>query len=188
MCYFELLADMYIPGKWQLGTPIDRKTGEIPNGSLLDGRPVRFQGPIRLPLEDPGVRLDFSMADINSLPVMHVRVASAVVELAGSDVQMIPVEIDSQPDQYYIMHVLRVLRCIDDAACKEVRYWKPEDGIAELAGTYQSVIGLRIDTSKVGDAKVFRTKNWEIALTVSEDIKDAMERLGVTGAEFREVG
>ncbi len=46
---------------------------------------------------------------------------------------------------------------------------------------------MRIDPSKVGDAKVFRTWGWSIALVVSEDIKDALERTGATGLQFTEV-
>jgi hypothetical protein len=46
-----------------------------------------------------------------------------------------------------------------------VQFWKP-------------VRGMRIDKSKLGDAKVFRTDGWDIALIVSDDIKDALERHG----------
>ncbi|RYZ15461.1 MAG: hypothetical protein EOO70_06775, partial [Myxococcaceae bacterium] len=46
---------------------------------------------------------------------------------------------------------------------------------------------MRIDPTKAGDAKVFRTWGWTIALIVSEDIKEALERAGVTGMKFKEV-
>nr|WP_317987913.1 suppressor of fused domain protein [Hyalangium gracile] len=46
---------------------------------------------------------------------------------------------------------------------------------------------MRIDPSKVGDAKIFRTWGWTVALIVSEDIKQALERAGVTGVKFKEV-
>jgi hypothetical protein len=46
---------------------------------------------------------------------------------------------------------------------------------------------MRIDPSMVGDAKVFRTWGWHIALIVSEEIKDALERIGATGVKFKEV-
>jgi hypothetical protein len=46
---------------------------------------------------------------------------------------------------------------------------------------------MRIDTTKVGNAKVFRTWGWTIALIVSEDVKEALERAGVTGVKFEEV-
>ncbi|RKH74907.1 hypothetical protein D7Y21_41135, partial [Corallococcus sp. AB045] len=46
---------------------------------------------------------------------------------------------------------------------------------------------MRIDTTKVGNAKVFRTWGWTVALIVSEDIKEALEHANITGVKFREV-
>ncbi|HYH98162.1 hypothetical protein [Hyalangium sp.] len=46
---------------------------------------------------------------------------------------------------------------------------------------------MRIDPSKVGDAKVFRTWGWTAALIVSEEIKEALERIGTTGTKFKDV-
>nr|WP_146210243.1 DUF1629 domain-containing protein [Vitiosangium sp. GDMCC 1.1324] len=85
------------------------------------------------------------------------------------------------------MNVLRVVKCIDDAACEEVNHWTPEDGVPEKTGQYFSVYGLRIDPTQVGGVHLFRPWGWEIALIVSESIKEAMQRPGVTGARFEEV-
>ncbi|TQF12685.1 hypothetical protein FJV41_27835 [Myxococcus llanfairpwllgwyngyllgogerychwyrndrobwllllantysiliogogogochensis] len=46
---------------------------------------------------------------------------------------------------------------------------------------------MRIDPTKVGDAKVFRTWGWTGTLIVSEDIKEALVGAGVTGGKFEEV-
>jgi hypothetical protein len=46
---------------------------------------------------------------------------------------------------------------------------------------------MRIDPSKVGNARVFRAWGWELAIVVSEAIKDALERMGATGTKFQEV-
>jgi hypothetical protein len=46
---------------------------------------------------------------------------------------------------------------------------------------------LRIEKTKVGNAKVFRPEGWEVALIVAEEIKEAMERMGATGTRFEEV-
>jgi hypothetical protein len=46
---------------------------------------------------------------------------------------------------------------------------------------------MRIDPSKVGDAKVFRPWGWTVALIVSEEIKEALERIRATGTQFEEV-
>jgi Immunity protein family (Imm11) len=98
------------------------------------------------------------------------------------------VEIASQPDQYLVMNTLKLVKCVDEIASKEVYHWTPGSGDPNRAGKYVAVLGLRIDPSKVGNARVFRPWGWEIALIVSEEIKEAMEHLGVTGAKFEEVG
>ncbi|WP_395847663.1 imm11 family protein [Cystobacter fuscus] len=133
-----------------------------------------------------GQPLDFSQAAFG-IPIVHVRVESVFIELAKNDVQFFPVEIEGCSDQYRILNVTRVVKCIDDHASEEVRYWKPEDGRPEKTGQYRAVYGLRIAPSKVDDAKVFRTWGWTVALIVSEQLKDALESVGATGTKFKEV-
>lgn len=185
--YFDLADDIYLPGRWELGHPLDL------NGQQLEdpwqfrvGEPAPFEGPVRIPVKRPGTPLDFSHAAF-SIPVVHVRVASLLAEMAPNDVQLIPVRIDGQPDEFCILNATRLVRCIDDHASGEVRFWKPEDGRPEKTGQYRAVYGMRIDSSKVGDAKVFRTWGWTVALIVSEELKEALERLGTTGTKFKEV-
>ncbi|KFA94116.1 imm11 family protein [Archangium violaceum] len=185
MRYFQLMDDVNVPGGWILGTPTDARTGQPLSGVFLKGQPLRVTGPVRAPFLQPGRALDFSLAD--TAPVVHAKVASVLAELAPTDVQLIPANVDTQPEQYCLLNVLRVVKCIDDAACEEVNHWTPEDGVPEKTGQYFSVYGLRIDPTQVGGVHLFRPWGWEIALIVSESIKEAMQRLGVTGARFDEV-
>ncbi|WP_228558583.1 DUF1629 domain-containing protein [Myxococcus sp. AB056] len=101
--------------------------------------------------------------------------------------QLLPVDVDGQFEPYCILVATQPIRCIDDNTSEEVRYWKPEDGRPEKVGKYRGVSGMRIDPTKVGGAKVSRTWGWTIALIVSENIKNALERAHVTGARFEEV-
>ncbi len=121
------------------------------------------------------------------VPVIHVKVASMLSEQSANDVQIIPVDIEGQPDQYLILVATRLIRCIDEKASRMVRRWTAEDGVPEKVGQYRDVRGMRIDKAKVGNAKVFRPEGWEVALIVSEEIKDALERIGASGAKFEEV-
>jgi len=119
---------------------------------------------------------------------MHPAVQfAAYVEVAPDDVHLIPVELDSQPAQHFILNATRLVKCIDDAAFEEVRYWTPEDEMPEKVGTYSSVSGMRIDTAKVEGAKVFRTWGWTVALIVSEELKEALELARITGTKFTDV-
>jgi len=186
--YFELLDDVNKPGRWELSDPTDQHGREVDNPWMFrKGAPVDLQERLRIPLLRPGHALDFSMAGVGVTPIVHARVATLLSQLAPSDVQLFPVEIASQPEPYFLVNVTRAVKCIDDQASAEVRYWKPEDGRPEKVGKYRAVSGMRIDPAKVGDAKVFRTWGWTIALIVSEDIKEALERQAITGVAFQEV-
>lgn len=184
--FFDL-AENVQDGSWYLGDPLDERGNEVEDPWVFRaGHPVRVDGPLTLPVDSPGKRLDFSTAGVGVTPVVHVRVAEIFKELASNDVQLIPVHIQGHPDQYLILVATKLIRCIDEKASK-VQFWKPEDGLPEKVGQYYAVDDLRIDTSKVGDAKVFRTEGWDIALVVSEDIKQALERVNATGVKFTQV-
>jgi hypothetical protein len=171
-----------------LGAPTDQHGREIDDPwQFADGRPVHVEGRLKIPVKRPGTSLDFSLAGIGATPIVHARVASLLAELAPGDVQFLPVEIDSQSEPYCILVATRLIRCIDDTASEEVEYWTPEDGQPEKVGEYRNVAGMRIDPTQVGGARLFRTWGWPIALVVSEELKVAMERAGITGTRFKSV-
>jgi hypothetical protein len=185
--YFRLSDDVYVPGRWHLDNPTDQSGREVDDPWLFtEGMTIPNPGRLKIVADRPGKPLDFTLAGL-AIPVVHVRVASVFAELAPEDVQLFPVEVQGQPDQFCVLVATRAIRCIDDAACKEVELWTPEDGRPEKVGKYRDVYGMRIDPSKVGDAKVFRTWGWSVVLIVREEIKDALERLGATGTYFEEV-
>jgi hypothetical protein len=183
--FFDLADDRYVPRRWHLDTPIDSQGRRVFDWDFKRGTPVHVDGRLTIPIEIAGRPLDYSWAGL-SIPVVHVKVASMLSELAPDDVQLIPADIEGQPDQYLVLVATRLLRCIDEQASR-ILFWTPEDGEPDRVGQYRDVRDMRIDKEKVGDAKVFRPEGWEVVLVVSEEIKDAMERLGTTGTRFEEV-
>ncbi|MFP2904175.1 imm11 family protein [Pyxidicoccus sp. 3LFB2] len=186
MRYFDLSEDIQFPGRWDLGKLVNQQGEVIMSGHLLRGEPARFDGALTVPVRSPGHPTDFSHAAFG-LPLVSMKMASILSALAPGDIQLIPVTVGSQQEQHFILNALRVVQCIDDEASEEVQHWLPEDGRPERVGMYRAVYGMRIDPAKVGDAKVFRTWGWLVALIVSEDIKEALEREGITGMRFEEV-
>jgi hypothetical protein len=183
--FFILRDDVYVPGRWHLDAPTDSKGREVDPYQFRDGVRVHIKGRLKVPIEHPGRSLDFSETNLR-IPIVHVRVASLFSELAPDDVQLIPVDIDGQPDQYLILVATHLIRCIDEKASK-VQFWTAEDGVPHKVGKYCAVDDMRIDKAKVGSAQVFRPEGWAGTLIVSEDIKAALERLGATGTKFEEV-
>jgi hypothetical protein len=184
--YFDLFADLSVPGHWGLGKVLDERGQEVWPWLLMRGEPANFEGRLKVPIRAQGRPHDLTFAAFD-VPVVSARVASILTALAPGDVQLLEVDIDSQSEQYFLLNVTRVVKCIDDRASAEVQYWTAEDGEPERVGEYQAVHGMRIDPARVGDAKVFRPWGWTVALIVSEDIKVALERAGVTGGKFKEV-
>ncbi|AFE04163.1 hypothetical protein COCOR_01599 [Corallococcus coralloides DSM 2259] len=187
--YFRLTEDVYAQGRWYLGDPVDEKSTGVEDPWMFSaGRPIQAPGSLQVPIDEPGRPLDYSEAGVGSTPILHVKLATVFAELAPDDVQLFTVAIPGHPEQFNMLVATRLIRCIDDEASREVEYWDPiKHKQPEKAGQYYSVAGMRIDASKVGHARVFRTWGWKIALIVSEDIKTALERTGATGMYFTEV-
>jgi hypothetical protein len=183
--FFDLYDDLYVPRRWYLATPVDSQGRKVHDWDYKTGNPVQVEGRLKIPVKSAGRPLDFSWAGLR-IPVVHVKVASMLVERAPGDVQLIPADIEGQPDQYLVLVATRLIRCIDEAA-SDVSFWTPEHGVPEKVGQYMGVERLRIDKGKVGNAKVFRPEGWSGTLLVAEEIKDALERMGATGTKFEEV-
>jgi len=185
--YYELFDDMYIPGRWHLRTPVDEQGEWIDVWQFDEGRVLDIQGSIRFPVKPAGVALEFTLSSF-AIPVVHRRVVSLFERLKiQNEVQFIPVQVDGQEEPWFILNTLRIIRCVDDARCEEVLYWRPEDNRPDKVGKYRNVVGMKIDPAKVGDADIFRPWGWVVVLIVSERVKLAMEAEGITGTKFIEV-
>lgn len=183
--FFKLADDRYVPRRWHLDTPIDHQGRPVHAWDFKRGMPVQVNGRLKIPIEVAGRPLDFSWAGL-SIPVVHVKVASLLSELASGDVQFIPSDIEGYPEQYLVLVATRLVRCIDEKASR-ILLWTLEDGVPDKVGKYRDVRDMRIDKSKVGGAKVFRPEGWSSTLLISGEIKDALARMGATGTRFTEV-
>ncbi|WP_093525628.1 imm11 family protein [Stigmatella erecta] len=179
--FFELADDVNVPHRWHLDMPTNSHSEQVDDGQFRIGAPVHVKERLRIPIEIAGKPLDFTEAGIR-IPVVHVRVASIFAELAPDDVQLLPVDVDGQPDQYFILVATRLIPCIDENAS---RFSRP--GVPDPVRRYSIMYALRTDKSKVGSAKVFRCEGWPGPLIVSGEIKDALDRMAATGTRFEEV-
>ncbi len=184
--YFDLLDDRHSSTRWHLGSPVDEQEQEIDPWQFKKGRVLELRGVPRFPLDVAGAALDYCWAAF-SIPVAHGRVVQLFERLGVLDVQFIPARVEGHEEPYFILNALRIIRCIDDARCEEVQYWKPEDNRPEKVGEYRAVHGMRIDPTRVGNARIFRPWGWRGALIISEDLKQALELEGITGTRFVEV-
>jgi hypothetical protein len=184
--YFKLMDDRRSRDRWHLGAPVDEQGQEIEPWQFDEGRRLELGCLPRFPLEIPGRPLDFSWAAFSIL-VVNERFVQIFEHLGIQEAQFIPAQVEAHPGPWFILNPLRIIPCIDDARCEEVQYFKPEDGQPEKVGQYRVVAGMRIDPTKVEGARIFRPWGWTVALVVSEDLKEALEREGLTGTRFVEV-
>jgi hypothetical protein len=170
--YFEVFDDVSLPGRWELvrGAPVSPPSGIL-----------------HIPLCQPGSPLEFSFLVGGPVPVVGPRLAEVLETLAPGETQLFPARIESQDGPYYVVNVARTARCIDDRLARQVKLWRPEDGQPEEVGQYRNVRGMRIEPARAGEAMIFRPWGWTVALVVSDELKDAMERVGATGARFSPV-
>ncbi|QRN96662.1 hypothetical protein JRI60_48055 [Archangium violaceum] len=186
--FFDLSIDVYVPGRWYLADPTNLAGIEIDDiWQFSNGRPVELRERLRIPIYRLGKPLDFTTAGAALTPILSARAASVFRALAPTDAQLFPVEVEGEAETYYLLNVARQIRCINDAACEEVQFYTAEGVQAHRAGEYRSVSGLRIDKSKVGDARVFRLWGWHPPIIVEGEIKEALERTGMVGGRFDEV-
>lgn len=184
--FFELRDEMKIKGRWHLRGPVDRQGNPVQSWQFNEGRALVIDY-ILFPVNPVGVELEFTISTLG-IPVLHGRVTSLLQELnLLQNVQLIPAHIEGHKAPYFILNPLSIVRCVDDARCEEVQYWGPEDGEPTRVGQYRDIVGLKIDHSKVGDVNIFRPWGWQVALIVSERVKQTMEDEDVIGPRFIEV-
>jgi hypothetical protein len=74
--YFRLNDDVYIPGRWELDTPMDAQGRKLDDWLFREGKPVAVEGRLRIPIgAGEGTVLDFTEAGIG-VPVVSARAAS----------------------------------------------------------------------------------------------------------------
>lgn len=186
--FFRLDTDVYVVGRWHLGELASHSGQELEDvWQFSRGRPVVFREQLFVSVERPGRPLDFDTAGVGQVPVVNAPVASVFRELASNDVQLFPINVEGQTEPYFLVNVARTVRCIDDKASSEVQIYREEDGRPDRVGQYRSVIGLRIDKSKVGDARVFRLWGWFPPVIIDGELKAALEEIGGVGGHFDEV-
>ncbi|WP_236068683.1 imm11 family protein [Citreicoccus inhibens] len=151
---------------------------------FADGRMLPALGPMQAEVAHRGTRRSFVLSGIEQAPIVSEAVAHVFRTLASDDVQLLPMTIAGESEPYFVVNATKVIDAIDEARCSEVHHYDKDSHPPEFAGEYNWIYGLRIDPAKTEGAQVFRLKKFKVAFIVSEDIKDALERVGNLGVSF----
>jgi hypothetical protein len=203
--FFELEDDLYSDGRWYLNRLCDSTGIELDSREFRYGKPVHLGPPIsaktwkegtpiaaRPPLKvllDPdrvGLPLDFTFTNAD-MPVVGSRVARILAAIAPQDIQQIPVLVESQNEDYNIINVVTVVDCIDVRRSEIQWYTEGNNVRPDKAGMPEMITKLVIDPVRAGEHHIFRIYGWEIAVVVSDVIKNAFEQSNVSGVRFRQL-
>lgn len=103
-----------------------------------------------------------------------------------SEVQGFPVTIGSLPSEFEILNAMYTEACVDESR-SEILRWHAEDGRPDKVGRYRMISNLTVDSSRVNNRHIFRVKDWEVALIVSEKVSEALQSLPNLGIVFSPV-
>jgi len=203
MKYYELENDRFFEGRWHLRELLDDTDTELDSreftyGNRMDlGPPLKcslwneyaivdVKPPLKLTLSREGSPLDFTYAD-EGAPVVTRAIAQLLSELADNDIQRISVKVDGMKEEHEIINVISLVDCLD-AKRSEIQWFEEGNDVRpDLAGTPEMVRKIIVDPTRISNHQMFRIKDWNIALIVSETVKNALEEAKVTGVLFREV-
>lgn len=182
MRYYDLTDDVHIASRWHLG---DVRLSDGADVRLLSGKRLSLLAPATVEVTVKGRPLEFCLTSF-AAPIAVTSLAQAMANLAGPDLEVVPVRIDER-GEYAAVNATRVIPCIDETRSVCMK-WTKRDHRADLAGQYRMVGNLHIVARAVpSDVHVFRIDGWPVALVVSEAMKLAMEKQGCFGAKFTDV-
>jgi hypothetical protein len=185
MRYFRVLTDPESSDRWFLDEPV------AANGTPIDAREFTaskaYSGPDPqfVPIQRAGKQEQFNLAAFD-MPVVSEKLAVELKRIAVDEVVFYPVLVGSTVCGFEIMNVLPAAKCLDESK-SQILFWKPEDGRPDKVGHYRMVTRIKVDPILAEQRHIFRIKGWEIALIVSEVVRDRLCKLGRLGVVFEPV-
>ncbi|MEZ6143443.1 MAG: hypothetical protein R3B84_22980 [Zavarzinella sp.] len=161
---------------WYLKVPADVTGTEIDVWLFTDG--TRYMGDkiyIDVKYEGNHSAITFSAY---GFPVLSAEIANELAKICGDEIQLVESTVKGHGN-YYILNVLNIVDCLDHSC---VRQYYPKDFEENrLRGKPRAVGMMKIDTTKLNHNKIFRVKDWEIPIVVSDDVYKVFKKFGSGG-------
>ncbi len=182
--YFRLLPDVERTNAWRLGAPTDPTGAPVDPAGFTRARIYEGPEPLALPITEQGERLDFTSGFTDML-IVSPKFCRALEAVPHHSIQLLRCYIDGE-EGYRILNPLDSVRCLDERRSVFTR-WEPEAGRPEKVGDYRMVLKLALDSTRLGNRKIFRVAGWDVAVIVDSDLRDALVGSGATGLSFRSI-
>jgi hypothetical protein len=180
------------PVSWYLNTQL---TDQV-KWDLLAGRYIEDWNPNTIAFyEDDLEHTDFPFTD-NDLPVYSPRLKRLMETLKIEGIQYLPLQIkhkhsDTWVHGYHIANYLYTVDCLnrEHSICQiwtkeNLLFWEKRPW---LLGTFRDVSKAVLDSTQIGNKRLFRLWGWRRMVLVREDVKEAIEDARITGCRFTEL-
>lgn len=183
MRYYRVRTDdKHFADRWFLDEPLAQDGTEIDAREFAYGRPYAGAPPNTVPIQYAGRVVAFNLAAFD-MPVVSDEIADLVERIAPGEAERYPVTIGSGIQGYSILNAICREACVDETRSLVTR-WGPGDFRQDKIGRYRMVSNLTVDPSRANGRHIFRIEDFEVALLVSEVLKDAIERIPNNGVKF----
>ncbi|MGB8455800.1 MAG: DUF1629 domain-containing protein [Anaerocolumna sp.] len=116
---------------------------------------------------------------VPGIPIFSIKAIECLKEVLGKNMEILPVYIDEQ--EFYLLNVLEVVDCLDYDK-SEIKYFSGEPK------RIMKIVKYAFIEQKLNGKNIFRIKEQKRAgLFVTDKFKEAVEKSGLEGFEFREV-
>ena len=177
---------------WYLSTGLSDRV----EWDLRAGRYIEDLDPNTTAFYDDKVEhTDFPFTD-NDLPVYSPRLKALMEKLKVEGIQFLPLRIRHRPSGaeaqgYHIANYLHAIDCLDrEHSIYEIwtkdnlLFWEKRPS---MLGTLRDLRKAVLDSTKIGNDRLFRLEEWEMMVLVREDVKEAIEEARITGCRFTEI-
>ena len=182
MKYYRLLDDLEIKKRWFIGEleNIDWDFWQYIRAKPLDEIPTK---PMPIEMQEKGIPLDFTYAAFE-LPIVN-KITKELFSI--NDVNFYLVINKLFKEEYYLMHILHQVDCVDEKKSTFDKFEENDPIRPDLAGQYKTIYKLKLKKDIKFNHDIFRVKNYDTAIIISEKIKNKFEELNLIGVEFQEV-
>ena len=113
------------------------------------------------------------------IPVVTEEIKNEIFEIENESIQFVPVKVEKQEKNFFIINVLEICDCIDMVDSQYIEFNQPP------LPKY-SFYKLILDQSKI-NSHIIRPQNWSTAFIVSNTIKKVLEKYNMDGIIFKKV-
>lgn len=186
MRYFQVNEDMDRVDAWMLGDLLDAGGREVLRWQCSEGKRVDWSGTLSVQVTREGIPLDLNFNTFNTM-IVSEQAKRLIERWAPDAVQFLPVDVARASQRYFIANIVSLVDCLDEDLSYVERWENGNPVRPDLAGQISLVIDLHIDVKRAEGHHLFRIKGDDISTIVSEELKEALDKAGLSGFKYEDV-